>query len=336
MAKTKIVREAAETSAEFAKKAYDEILDFFGYGADAEEIMSEAGKLSPQTRSVLKALERDDFLGFETPDQALKQYIEDPVYTIMNYDLSPQLKGSLTKFANNPPSKPKKTMADVNPRIGASEKLSTGQDYDLSNAQKTQVATTGGSYEKARGILDRFGVGDDVLDYGAGRGHGTPILRGKSYEPFPNNWTPDFTGLTPPDQEFEGVVNLNVLNVLPPEMRKEAAEGILNAIKKDGYGVVGARSYPDVMSGKTNELLPDGGVMTGRGTYQYGFGGENEALVDYLKRIAEGIPDKEFEITPEKIAATGAKIKRLKSGAIPTAGAGALGQILFGEDEDMY
>jgi hypothetical protein len=139
MAKTKVVREVAETSAEFAKKAYDEILDFFGYGADAEEIMSEADKLSPQTRNVLKALERDDFLGFETPDQALKQYIEDPVYTIMNYDLSPQLKGSLTKFANNPPSKPKKTMADVAPRIGGTEKLSTGAEYDLSSAQKTQA-----------------------------------------------------------------------------------------------------------------------------------------------------------------------------------------------------
>ena len=56
MAKTKVVREVAETSAEFAKKAYDEILDFFGYGADAEEIMSEADKLSPQTRNVLKTL----------------------------------------------------------------------------------------------------------------------------------------------------------------------------------------------------------------------------------------------------------------------------------------
>lgn len=73
MAKAKFAREVVETSAEFARKAYDEILDYFGWGADAEEIMAEAGNLSPQTRNLLKALERDDFLGFETPDQALKQ-----------------------------------------------------------------------------------------------------------------------------------------------------------------------------------------------------------------------------------------------------------------------
>lgn len=205
--------------------------------------------------------------------------------------------------------------------------------YDLSNAQKTQVATTGGSYQKARGLLDQLGVGNDVLDYGAGRGHGTEILGGKSYEPFPNNWTPDFTGLTPPDQQFEGVVNLNVLNVLPPEQRMEVAQGILNSIKPNGYGIVGARSYPDVMSAKTKELLPDGGVMTGRGTYQYGFGGQNEGLVDFLNRAAEGMPDKQFDIKKENIAATGALIKRLKA----VGGLGILGQMLADEqDKGMY
>lgn len=126
MAKAKIVREAVETSAEFARKAYDEVLDFFGYGADADEIMSEVGNLSPQTRNVLKALERDDFLGFETPDQALKQFIENPVYTYENYDISPQLKGALTKFSNNPPSKPSKTMADVGPRVGTNTAPTNG------------------------------------------------------------------------------------------------------------------------------------------------------------------------------------------------------------------
>lgn len=205
--------------------------------------------------------------------------------------------------------------------------------YDLLNAQKTQVATTGGTYQKARGLLDILGIGDDVLDYGAGRGHGTPILRGKSYEPFPNGWEPDFTGLTPPNQEFEGVVNLNVLNVLPPDVRAEAARGILNSIKKDGYGLIGARSYPDVMSAKNPQLLDDGGIMTSRGTYQYGFGGKNEGLVEYLTRIANDIPDKEFEIVPEKLAATGARVKRLKSGVLPTAGAGILGQILMNDRE---
>ena len=49
----------------------------------------------------------------------------------------------------------------------------------------TQVATTGGSYEKAGDILRSEGIFDNVLDYGAGRGHGTEYLPGnaQSYEP---------------------------------------------------------------------------------------------------------------------------------------------------------
>jgi hypothetical protein len=330
MAKNKIAREVVESSAEFARKAYDEILDFFGYGADAEEIMSEVNSLTPETRRVVKALQRDDFMGFETPDQALKQFIEDPVYTYENYDVSPQLKGALTKFANNPPSKPKKTMEDVAPRINSG----LLGDYDMANSAKTQVTNTDKTYQKARGILDQLGVGDDVIDYGAGKGHGSAILRGESYEPFPQGWTPDYT--SPPNKEYEGVVNMNVLNVLPPEIREQVANEVLNSIKKDGYGVVGARSFNDVMTAKNPQILDDGGIMTSRGTYQYGFGGKNEGLVDFLQRMANDIPDKEFEITPEKIAATGAKIRRLKSGALPTVGAGILGQILFGQDEEMY
>lgn len=118
MAKQKIAREVLEATAELSRKAYDELLDYFGYGADAEEITSELDNLSPQTRNLIRALEREDYLGFETPDQALKQFIEDPVKTIENYDVSPQLKSALTKFANNPPSKPAKNIDDVNPRIG--------------------------------------------------------------------------------------------------------------------------------------------------------------------------------------------------------------------------
>lgn len=322
-------------AAEFAQKAYNELLDFVGYNPTAGDIEAALPELSKETRNIVKALQRDDYLGFDTPDKALAEIINRPDETIANFDISPQLKSALTKNAYTP-KKPKNTIDDVNFPIGGTEKLSSGMEYDLSNAQKTQVSNTGGTYQKARNLLDSLGVGDDVLDYGAGKGHGTPILRGKSYEPFPNQWEPDFTGLTPPDQEFEGVVNLNVLNVLPPEMRQEVAQGVLNAIKKDGYGVVGARGYADVMSAKNKTPTGDGGIITGRDTYQYGFGGENEGLVDFLQRMAKTMPEKEFVITPVKgIANTGAKIKRLKSGALPTAGAGILGQILSG-DEDLY
>ena len=202
------------------------------------------------------------------------------------------------------------------------------KDYDLSKSQKTQVATTGGSYKKARTILDELGVDDNVLDFGAGRGHGTPILRGESLEPYPQGgFKPDYT--TPPDKSYKGVVNLNVLNVLPEPTRSEVAKQILDRIDVGGHAVIGARSYSDVMGAKDPQLLDDGGIMTKKGTYQYGFGGKNESLIDYLSRQAESMPDKEFDIKKQNIAATGALVSRLK-GAL--AFASLLGLVGMSED----
>ena len=175
----------------------------------------------------------------------------------------------------------------------------------------TQVATTGGSYKKAGELLEEAGIFGDVLDYGAGRGHGTQYLPGNalSYEPNPKpGYSPDFT--SPPDQSFDGIANLNVLNVVPEPIRSEIAQDILGKLNKDGVAAIGARSYSDVMNAKNPELLDDGGIITQKGTYQYGFGGENEGLVEYLQRQADEFPDRKYEVTPTKLAATGALVKR--------------------------
>lgn len=189
----------------------------------------------------------------------------------------------------------------------------------------TQVATTGGSYKKAAGILEREGIFGNVLDYGAGRGHGTQYLPGsaKSYEPNPmEGYTPDFT--ESPDEMFDGIANLNVLNVVPEPIRQEIATDILGKLNKDGVAAIGARSYSDVMNAKNPQLLDDGGIITQKGTYQYGFGGENEGLVDYLRRQTEQFPDREYEITKEPLAATGALVRRTKGLMGPAIAAGAL------------
>ena len=200
------------------------------------------------------------------------------------------------------------------------------------NSGATQVATTGGSYKKAGEILEREGVLGNVLDYGAGRGHGTQFLPGnaQSYEPNPKpDYFPDFT--ESPDATYDGIANLNVLNVVPEPIRQEIAQDILGKLNVDGVGVVGARSYNDVMNAKNPEFLDDGGIVTSRGTYQYGFGGENEGLVEYLQRQAtENFPDREYDISPENIAATGALIKRLSSVAVP----GTAGLLAAGQSED--
>lgn len=194
--------------------------------------------------------------------------------------------------------------------MGVAKGLLSVAEELAKNSGKTQVATTGGSYKKAGDILVREGVTGDVLDYGAGRGHGTKYLPGnaQSYEPYPKPWySPDFT--ESPDRMYDGIANLNVLNVVPEPMRSQIALDIMRKLNPDGVAAIGARSYSDVMTAKKPSLLDDGGIITQKGTYQYGFGGENESLVDYLLRMSEQV-DADLEITPEKLAATGALIRR--------------------------
>ena len=198
----------------------------------------------------------------------------------------------------------------------------------------TQVATTGGSYEKAGDILRREGIFGNVLDYGAGRGHGTQHLPGnaQSYEPHPKpGYSPDFT--ESPDATYDGIANLNVLNVRPEPDRSAIAQDILGKLNKDGVAAIGARSHSDVMNAKNPTLLDDGGIITQKGTYQYGFGGENEGLVDYLKRQADEFPDRKYEITKEPLAATGALVKRLESIMGPAVVAGAAGGAALAPEE---
>ena len=146
-------------------------------------------------------------------------------------------------------------------------------------------------------------------------------------------YSPDFT--SSPDQTFDGIANLNVLNVVPEPLRQEIAQDILGKLNKDGVAAIGARSYSDVMNAKNPELLDDGGIITQKGTYQYGFGGENEGLVDYLQRQAEAFPDRKYEVTPTKLAATGALVKRLESIMGPAVvGTAAGGAALAPEDAE--
>lgn len=198
------------------------------------------------------------------------------------------------------------------------------------NSGATQVATTGGTYKKAGDIFSREGVTGDILDYGAGLGHGTQHLGDNAFSlevnPKPQ-FTPDFTSSEQMgDRTFGGIANLNVLNVLPEPIRSQVAQDILGRLDVGGVGAIGARSYNDVMGAKNPQILDDGGIVTQKGTYQYGFGGKNEGLVPYLERQAQEFPDREYEIKPEKLAATGAMVRRIKSLA-PLGTLGALGAL---------
>jgi len=67
--------------------------------ADHDEVISALGKFKPKYRSFLKALAKEDWLGFDYPAQAVDQFIRNPnVYD--EFEVSPALKAAATKLQN--------------------------------------------------------------------------------------------------------------------------------------------------------------------------------------------------------------------------------------------
>jgi hypothetical protein len=163
------------------------------------------------------------------------------------------------------------------------------------NPAKTQRGNTLPTYQKAFDIL---GVqeGDDVLDYGAGMGLGAEAakLRGANvmtFEPFPQKeFKPDFTSPQDvPEASATKVLNMNVLNVLPPEERAQAVLTIGKALKPGGSAVINVRPATDVNSAKNKTKSEDGWII-GTGderTFQKGF--TQKELQEYItETLGEG------------------------------------------------
>ena len=122
------------------------------------------------------------------------------------------------------------------------------------NAATTQVATTVGSYKKAALFLtDIIESGSKVLDYGAGLGKGTLAMREvlspagievESYEPFPERGeTPTYTDPNQINEKFDAVVNLNVLNVVPKDIRDAITSHIISVLKPEGVALISTRKW---------------------------------------------------------------------------------------------
>jgi SAM-dependent methyltransferase len=181
------------------------------------------------------------------------------------------------------------------------EKKLNPEKFDKA-AATTQVATTVGSYQKAiQQLLPDLNPGDTVLDYGAGLGLGTqamqdivgPDIKVFSYEPFPERgkYTPDYID-PPEDQQFDAVVCLNVLNVLPKAIRDGAVAHIFAVLKPTGIAAISARAFVgDIANAKNFEEGPeeksytilrkkDGEIVK---VFQKGFDGSE--LIDYLSKF---------------------------------------------------
>lgn len=159
----------------------------------------------------------------------------------------------------------------------ASIRAYSGKLPPVENSRLTQVATTGGTYQRAGDILRERGVEGLILDYGAGRGHGTKHLgkTAESFEPYPNaSFVPTYTdpSIIPADR-YAGLVNLNVLNVLPREMRDQVVREMGRVIKPEGEMIITTRGR-DVMDARGVPGPEPMSLIIGEGErarYQKGF-----------------------------------------------------------------
>lgn len=207
----------------------------------------------------------------------------------------------------------------------------------IENSRLTQVATTGGTYQRAGDVLRERGVQGPVIDYGAGRGHGTQHLGpdAESFEPYPNAaFRPNYTDpAAVPSDHYGGLVNLNVLNVLPPEVRDQVVREMGRVLRPQGQGVITTRGR-DVMAARGEPGPEPMSLVIGEGDrarYQKGF--TPRELREYL----QGTLGDRFAVENLDLGPAGAVVQRLRSAApvaAAPAGGGALAGLLNDFDEE--
>ena len=153
------------------------------------------------------------------------------------------------------------------------------------NAARTQIAGTVPTYQKAAAMLQD--APGRMIDFGAGLGKGAEAMsqqlgrKVETYEPFAQNWAPDFVKASSvPSDAYGGLTNLNVLNVVPRETRDEIVKDIGRVIQPGGTGIITTRGK-DVMTAQGRPGPEPMSMITSRDTYQKGF--TKQELEDYLK-----------------------------------------------------
>jgi len=204
--------------------------------------------------------------------------------------------GSIPKVAEfNEPS-------DVD--TSSSKRISRSQiNEELSKASgSTQVATTKGSYRKAANILKNIGVDGEVLDYGAGLGLGTDAMSEvldkpvDSLEINPERWKGirpvKYTDANQIDKKYDGIVSLNVVNVVPKEVRDFIVLDIFNNLKEGGTAIISSRGFKGDIDGAKNFV--DGGEEKsyiikkrekGKFIYVFQKGYDGNELFEYIQGL---------------------------------------------------
>lgn len=172
------------------------------------------------------------------------------------------------------------------------------------NAQKTQVANTLPTFLKAKDILDDHMPQGKSLDYGAGLGY-SRNYGFDTYDPFPrNHYQPTYGSPTDiPDGSYHRLTCLNVLNVVPRNVRDDIVRHIGRVLAPSGHAVITTRGR-DVLTAKGRAGPEPMSVITGINTYQKGF--TSQELREYL---AQTLGD-EYEVKPMKIGPAGAIVRK--------------------------
>jgi len=170
--------------------------------------------------------------------------------------------------------------------------INKGQIAAEKSSGTTQRANTVASYNKVANII--ADVKGDVLDYGAGLGLGVDVLGSKlgrtidSYEPNTERWQgkekPTFTASDQINKKYDAVVSLNVLNVVPKDVRDAIVQDIYDKLNEGGKAVISTRKWAgDIQPTKGGKpgLESKSYKIESTGAYQKGFDG-NE-LLEYIQ-----------------------------------------------------
>jgi hypothetical protein len=193
----------------------------------------------------------------------------------------------------------------------------------LENAQRTQLgSSTIPSYAKAREILSSK---NRILDFGAGRGQGASLIGADTFEPYPREgFNPNFSNVADiPSGSYDGLTSLNVLNVMPREVRDDAVRNIGRILADDGEAVITTRGR-DVMTAKGVDGPEPMSRITTADTYQKGF--TQQELTDYVSNVL----GENFVVgsLPQKIGAAGVLVKKTKASNNTGSAAGEARQML--------
>jgi hypothetical protein len=236
------------------------------------------------------------------PNKFYKSYDVTEIYTKYNTDETVVSKNIDEKFKSSNVTSSAGSIPKVATVLSKAQRQQKIDDGLSKASGTTQVATTGGSYATAANIINGFDIEGDVLDYGAGLGLGTDVMSkrlGRKVDSFELNterWegkaSPTYTSAKEINKKYDAVVSLNVVNVVPKDVRDFIVQDIFSKLNEGGTAIISSRGFKgDISNTKNFEKGPEeksyivkrkqkGKVID---VYQKGFDG-NE-LVDYVQEL---------------------------------------------------